>query len=104
MIIGELDRILRTLYDTAEDDASRQKILELFEKIENDATEICKAKYELNEVIKFDRTSGNKACTICLGRQSFKSLECIRLSIKKNLTLMNQNVRIAFRSYLSKCE
>jgi len=104
MITGELDHILSTLLDTAKDEISRQETLDLFKKIEDDATEICQEKYELHEVIKFDTTSGNKGCATYLGRQSFKSLNCIRLSIKKNLTLMNESVRTTFQSYLSKCE
>jgi hypothetical protein len=103
MITGELDHILRTLLDTAKDDVSRQETLDLFKKIEDDATEICQKKYELHEVIKFGTTSGNKDSTTSLGRQSFKSLDCIRLSIKKNLTVMNESVRPTFQSYLSKC-
>lgn len=81
MITGESDHILRTLLDTPKDEISRQEILDLFKKIEDDATKICQEKYELHEVIKFDIMSGNKGCAISLGRQSFKSLDCIRLSI-----------------------
>ncbi len=101
MITGELDQIL-ILLDTAKDEISRQETVDLFEKIEDDATEICQDKFELLEVIKFDTTFGNKGCSACLGRQSFKSLNCIRLSIKKNLPSMNESVRTTFQSYLSK--
>jgi len=103
MISGELDHILSTLLDTAKDEISRQETLDLFKKIEDDANEICQEKYELHEVIKFDTTSGKGRAT-CLGRQSFKSLNCIRLSIKKNLTIMKESVRMTFQEYLSKCE
>ena len=103
VITGELDQILRTLLDTAKDDVSREATLELFRKIETDASEICHAKYGLSEAIRFS-TTGYTVFTTRLGKQSFKSLDCIRLSIKKNLLLMNENAKSAFQLYLSKCD
>jgi hypothetical protein len=104
MIEGELDRILSTLLDVATNDKSSEEILKLIRQIENDATEICHTKYELNEVIKFNTARGKVGYTINLGRQSFKSLDCIRLAIRKNLTFMNERVKAAFQSYLKMCE
>ena len=58
---------------------SKQKLIRLPQKIENDATEIYHAKYGLHDKIVFN----------LIGRQNAKSLECIRQSFKKNLNLMN---------------
>ena len=39
-----------------------------------------------------------------IGKQNVKLLECIRQSIKKNLNLMNGEIKIIFQSYLIECE
>ncbi|MFZ0556278.1 MAG: hypothetical protein WAM26_13395, partial [Nitrososphaeraceae archaeon] len=47
-----------------------------------------------------DRISRLQTGSGLVGRQSAKSLGCIRKSIKKNLHLMQENMRIEFEKYL----
>jgi len=53
MRTGGLNNILKTLLDNDNKGISNQELILLLQKIENDATEICYAKYGLDEKIKF---------------------------------------------------
>jgi len=97
---GGLNEIFRTLLDNDNKGISNQ---ELLQKIENDATEIYHTKYGLDDKIMFNIQSRNTANSNLIGRQTIKSLECIRQSIKKNLDLMNGEIKIIFQSYLIEC-
>jgi len=74
------------------------ELKQLPHRIENDATEIYHTKYGSDGTrIKFNINSNEKDLDFApLGRQSAKSLECIRKSIKKNLYLMQESVRTEF--------
>jgi hypothetical protein len=100
---GGLNEIFRTLLDNANKGISNQELTRLLQKIENDATEIYHAKYGLDDKIMFNIESRNTANSNLIGRQNVKSLECIRQSIKKNLNLMNEEIKINFQSYLIEC-
>jgi hypothetical protein len=74
------------------------ELKQLPHRIEDDATEIYHTKYGSDGTrIKFNINSNEKDLDFApLGRQSAKSLECIRKSIKKNLYLMQESVRTEF--------
>jgi len=97
---GGLNEIFRTLLDNDNKGITNQ---ELLQKIENDATEIYHTKYGLDDKIMFNIQSRNTANSNLIGRQTVKSLECIRQSIKKNLDLINGEIKIIFQSYLIEC-
>jgi hypothetical protein len=82
---------------------SNQELICLLQKIENDATEIYHAKYGLDEKIKFNIDCDNTSNANLIGRQSSKSLQCIRQSIKTNLDLMGEDIKTIFQSYLTEC-
>jgi len=103
MPTGGLNDILKALLDSNNKRISNQELKWLLQKIENDATEIGHSKYGLDEKIKFNIEYENDPNDNLIGRQSLKSLECIRQSIKKNLELMNADIRRIFRSYLTQC-
>jgi hypothetical protein len=103
MRTGGLNDILKALLDNDKKGISNQELIRLLQKIENYATEIYHAKYALEEKIKFNIDYGNNSNTNLVGRQDVKSLECIRKSIKKNLDLMHENIKIIFLSYLTQC-
>ena len=103
MRTGGLNEILKTLLDNDNKGISNQELICLLQKIENDATEIYHAKYGLDEKIKFNIECDNDPKDNLIGRQSLKSLECIRQSIKQNLEVMNENIKIIFQSYLTQC-
>ena len=104
MRTGGLNNILKTLLDNDNNKGiSNQELILLLQKIENDATEICYAKYGLDEKIKFSIDYQNASNTNLIGRQNVKSLQCIRQSIKKNLDLMNEDIKTIFQSYLTEC-
>ncbi|MGC2572631.1 MAG: hypothetical protein WA364_14050 [Candidatus Nitrosopolaris sp.] len=84
-----LNEIFRTLLYNGNKGISNQELIRLLQKIENDATEIYHVKYGLDDKIMFNIESRNTANSNLIDRQSVKSLECIRQSIKKNLDLMN---------------
>ena len=100
MRTGGLTEIFRTLLDKG---VSNQELIRLLQNIENDATEIYHAKYGLDDNIMFNIESPNTVNSDIIGRQNVKSLECIRQSIKKNLDLMNGEIKIIFQSYLIEC-
>ena|SRR5436190_2260075 len=103
MRIGGLNEILRALLDNTNEGISNQELIWLLHKIEDDATEIGHAKYDLYEKIRFSIDRDNNSDTNLIGRQSATSLKCIRRSIRKNLDLMPENLRETFRSYLIEC-
>ena len=100
---GGLNDILKALLDSNNKRISNQELKWLLQKIENDATEIGHAKYGLDEKIKFNIECDNDPNDNLIGRQNLKSLECIRQSIKKNLELMNEDIKTIFQSYLIQC-
>jgi len=99
---GGLNEIFRTLLDNGNKGISDQGLIRLLQKIENDATDI-HAKYGLDDKSMFNIESRNTANSNLMGRQNVKSLECIRQSIKKNLDVMNGEIKIIFQSYLIEC-
>ena len=103
MRTGGLNEIFRTLLDNDNKGISNQELTRLLQKIENDATDIYHTKYGLDDKITFNIESRNAANSNLIGRQNVKSLECIRQSIKKNLDLMNGEIKIIFQSYLIEC-
>jgi hypothetical protein len=104
MRTGGLNNILKTLLDNDNNKGiSNQELIFLLKKIENDATEICYAKYGLDEKIEFSIDYQNASNTNLIGRQNVKSLQCIRQSIKKNLEIMNEDIKTIFQSYLTEC-
>jgi hypothetical protein len=104
MRTGGLNEILRTLLNNTNDEGiSSQELIWLLHKIEDDATEIGHAKYDLCEKIRFSIDRDNNSDTNPLGRQSATSLKCIRRALRKNLDLMPENLRDTFRSYLIEC-
>jgi hypothetical protein len=103
MRTGGLNEILKTLLDNDNKGISNQELICLLQKIENDATEIYQAKYGLDEKIKFNIDCDNTSNVNLIGRQSAKSLQCIRQSIKKNLDLMGEDIKTIFQSYLTEC-
>ena len=104
MYSGGLNDILKDLLDSSNNNSiSHQELIWLLKKIENDATVIYHDKYSPGEKIKFNINCNNNSSSDLLGRQDVKSMECIRQSIKKNLDLMNENIKTIFRSYLIQC-
>jgi hypothetical protein len=103
MRTGGLNDILKALLENNNKCISNQELKWLLQKIETDATEIGHAKYGLDEKIKFNIECDNDSKDNLIGRQSLKSVECIRQSIKKNLELMNENIKTIFQSYLTQC-
>jgi len=80
------------------------ELKQILHRIEIDATEIYHTKYGSDDTkIKFNIDSNGDSDIILVGRQSAKSLECIRKSIKKNLHLMQESVRTEFEGYLILC-
>lgn len=107
MQAGGLNEILRALLDNSDDnDISKLELMSLLQKIQNDATEIYNTKYGSDEMIKFNIDNNSYAYDSrnnLIGKQSVKSLECIRKAIKKNLELMHENMKTIFQSYLTRC-
>lgn len=103
MLTGGLNNIFKTILDNSDEGILKQELISLLKKIENDATEIYHAKYGLDDRIRFNIGCYNTHNTNLMGRQSVKSLECIRQSVRKNLGLMNEEMKIIFQSYLNEC-
>jgi hypothetical protein len=103
MRTGGLNEILKTLLDNDNKGISNQELICLLQNIENDATEICHAKYGLDETIKLNIDCDDTSNANLIGRQSAKSLQCIRQSIKKNLDFMGEDIKTIFQSYLTEC-
>jgi hypothetical protein len=100
-----LNELLIAMLHSENKDIPYHELRELLHRIEDDATEIYHTKYGSdNTKIKFDINSIEKESDFGpLGRQSAKSLECIRKSIKKNLYLMKESMRTEFKEYLILC-
>jgi hypothetical protein len=80
------------------------ELKQLLHRIEDDATEIYHTKYGPDDTkIKFNIDSSGDSDIGPIGRQSAKSIECIRKSIKKNLPSMKESVRAEFEEYLKLC-
>jgi hypothetical protein len=106
MRTGGLKDILKALLNNNNKRISSQELKWLLQKIENDATEIGHAVQlfsGLDEKIKFSIECDNTSNDNLIGRQSLKSLECIRQSSKKNLESMNEDIKTIFQSYLTQC-
>jgi hypothetical protein len=102
---GGLNELLAAMLHNKNKDILYHELKELLLRIEDDATEIYHTKYGLDDTkIKFNINSNEKGSDFGpLGRQSAKSLECIRKSIKKNLYLMKESMRTEFEEYLILC-
>src|SRR6266571_3893349 len=85
MLTGGLNEILKTLLDNDNKVISNQELICLLQKIENDATEIYHARYGLDEKIKFNIDCDNTSNANLIGRQSAKSLQCIRRTSHLNI-------------------
>jgi hypothetical protein len=82
----------------------KPELKQLLHRIEDDATEIYHTKYGSYDTrIKFNIDSNGDSDAVLVGRQSAKTLECIRKSIEKNLYLMQESVRAGFEGYLILC-
>jgi hypothetical protein len=101
---GGLNELLAALLHNKNTYISNNEFKELLHIIENDATQIYHTKYGSEDTkIKFNINSNVNSDIGLVGRQSAKSLECIRKSIKKNLHLMQESVRTEFEGYLILC-
>jgi len=102
---GGLSELLEALLRNENRYISNIELIHLLHRIEDDATEIYHTKYGPDGTrIKFNINSNEKDLDFApLGRQSAKSLECIRKSIKKNLYLMQESLRTEFERYLILC-
>jgi hypothetical protein len=102
---GGLSELLEALLRNENRYISNNELIYLLHRIEDDATEIYHTKYGSDGTrIKFNINSNEKDLDFApLGRQSAKSLECIRKSIKKNLYLMKESMRTEFEEYLILC-
>jgi hypothetical protein len=100
-----LNAILAAMLYSQNKDISYNELKEFLHRIEYDATEIYHTKYHSDDTkIRFSINSNeNEPDSAPLGRQSAKSLECIRESIKKNLYSMKESVRTKFEEYLNLC-
>jgi hypothetical protein len=99
-----LNELLAALLHSKNEDIPYHELKQLLHRIEDDATEIYHIKYGSDDTkIKFNIDSYEDADVTLIGRQSAKSLECIRKSIKKNLGIMQESVRIEFEEYLILC-
>ncbi len=101
---GGLNELLAVMLNSKNKCIPKNELIQLLKRIENDATKIYHTKYGSDGTrIKFNINSNEDPDANLLGRQSAKSLECIRKSIKKNLYLMKENVRTEFEEYLILC-
>lgn len=100
-----LNELLAAMLHDDSKDISHHELKGLLHRLEDDATEIYHRKYESDDTkIKFNiNCNENEPDFAPLGRQSAKSLECIRKSIKKNLYLIKESVRTEFEEYLILC-
>ncbi len=101
---GGLNELLTAIRNENKD-ITYHELKKLLHRIEDDATEMYQTRYGPDDTkIRFSINSNGKESDFApLGRQSAKSLECIRKSIKKNLYLMKESVRTEFEEYLILC-
>jgi hypothetical protein len=102
---GGLNELLTAMLHNENKDITYHELKKLLHRIEDDATEMYHTTYGSDDTrIRFSTNSNGKESDFApLGRQSAKSLECIRKSIKKNLYLMKESVRTEFEEYLILC-
>jgi len=102
---GGLNELLAAMLYSESKGTPYHELKQLLHRIEDEATEIYHARYgSYDTIIKFNINPNEKELDIPLvGRQSAKSLECIRKSIKKNLYLMQETMRSEFEEYLILC-
>ena len=102
---GGLNELLTAMLHNENKDIPYHELKKLIHRIEDDATEMYHTKYGSDDTkIRFSINSNGKESDFApLGRQSAKSLECIRKSIKKNLYLMKESMRTEFEGYLILC-
>lgn len=95
---GGLNELLETMIQNENKYIPNHELKQILHRIENDATEIYHTVYGLDDMSNIDSNEDSDIGLV--GRQSAKSLGCIRKSIKKNLHLMQENMRIEFEKYL----
>jgi hypothetical protein len=101
---GGLNELLADMLHNENRYIPNHELKQLLHRIEDDATEIYHTKYGSDDTrIRFNIDTNRDSDIVLLGRQSAKSLECIRNSIKKNLYLMKESVRTEFEEYLILC-
>jgi len=100
---GGLNELLADMLHNENRYIPNHELKQLLHRIEDDATEIYHTKYGSDTRIRFNIDTNRDSDIVLLGRQSAKSLECIRKSIKKNLYLMKESVRTEFEDYLILC-
>lgn len=101
---GGLNELLAAMLHNENRYISNHHLKQLLHRIEDDATEIYHTKYGSYDTrIKFIIDSNGGSDIVLMGRQSAKSLECIRKSIKRNLGIMQESVRKGFEGYLILC-
>jgi hypothetical protein len=101
---GGLNELLAAMLHNENRYIPKTELQQLLHRIEDDATEIYRTKYGSYDTrIKFNIDSNEDSDVVLVGRQSAKSLEYIRKSIKKNLHLMQESVRTEFEEYLILC-
>ncbi|MGH9953352.1 MAG: hypothetical protein ACRD5J_17170 [Nitrososphaeraceae archaeon] len=101
---GGLNELLAAMLHNENRYISNHQLKQLLHRIEDDATEIYHTKYGSYDTrIKFSIDSNGVSDIVLVGRQSAKSLECIRKSIKRNLGIMQESVRKGFEGYLILC-
>jgi len=101
---GGLNELLAAMLHNENRHFPKPELKQLLHRIAEDATEIYHTKYGSDDTkIKFSIDSDEDSDVVFVGRQSAKSLECIRKSIKKNLHLMQESVRTEFEGYLILC-
>ena len=99
-----LNRLLLDMIQNENRYIPNHELKHLLHRIEDDATEIYHTMYGSDDSkIRFNIDTNRDIDIALLGRQSAKSLECIRKSIKKNLHLMQESIRIEFEGYLKLC-
>ena len=101
---GGLNELLAAMLNSENRYIPNHELKQLLHRIEDDATEIYHTKYGSADMkIRFNIDSNGDSDIVLVGRQSAKSLECIRKSIKKNLGIMQESVRKGFEGYLILC-
>lgn len=104
VVRGGLNELLVAMLHSENRGIPNHELKQLLQRIENDATEIYHTKYGSdNTKIRFNIEFDGDSNIAFIGRQSAKSLECIRKSIEKNLYLMQESVRREFGGYLIVC-
>lgn len=101
---GGLNELLAAMLNSENRYIPNNELKQLLHRIEDDATEIYHTKYGPYDTrIKFNIDSNGDSDAVLVGRQSAKTLECIRKSIRRNLYLMQERVRAGFEGYLILC-